>query len=174
MADFRWLDAAACDPPHRVTHAEKFDAIAASLAASGWKPDEPVLLGYEREGRVQLITGSHRHAAARALRLPLPVLIRHDVDALWGTDGWVRMIAQPPRLQEIHMLRVYLSLDPPIGPSTQANGAYVSVYDLREQRHLCPIDDNHTADGQWVWDHAHHFVTLFGPQNTVICERPAR
>lgn len=102
---FQWLNPRVCEPPHRVTHPEKFDRLVASLAANGWRRDCPVLLGYEAEddGVVYLVSGSHRHAAAAALQQPIPVWVytAEEIDTHWGHESWVQLIAHPPLLGEV-------------------------------------------------------------------------
>jgi ParB-like chromosome segregation protein Spo0J len=101
---FRWLNPRHCVPPHRVTHEERLIALVDSLSSDGWKPGEPALIGYEEpDGTIQLVSGSHRWAAAAHLDLPLPVYIlpRAHMDAIWGTDAWVALLAHPPTLHEV-------------------------------------------------------------------------
>ena len=82
---------AQCDPPHRVTHDEKQQALAASLCKRGWHG--PPLIGYRTDdGRIQLLSGSHRYAAAaqvQQMTLPVRVYPEWFVRALQGdTDRW--------------------------------------------------------------------------------------
>jgi hypothetical protein len=97
-----WLSPSDCDPPHRVTHPEKRDALTVALRAP-WEPSCPVLLGYPLDGRVQLISGSHRHAAAVVAECLLPVYLYpyETIAELWGTDDWVALLAAPPCLQDV-------------------------------------------------------------------------
>ena len=81
---------AACDPPHRVTHDEKAHKLSVSMARYGG--NGPCLVGYRTaEDRVQLLSGSHRYAAATSLRratVPVQVYPEWFVQALWGTEDW--------------------------------------------------------------------------------------
>lgn len=65
-------------PPHAVRDVTRLQAVADSMAADGWR-GRP-LLGYEmlggNAGLVQLLTGSHRFAAAKVAGLEaVPVLV---------------------------------------------------------------------------------------------------
>ena len=94
-----WLDPKQCDPPHRVTHRDRFRALVESLERDGWRTGEPACLGYRREtGRVQLVSGSHRWAACRVLRrrIPVAVVSERQAYAWWGTASWVGWLRQPP------------------------------------------------------------------------------
>lgn len=99
----RWLATTECAPPHRVTDWDKCYALRDGLKETGWRHDCPVLLGYPFEGTVQLISGSHRWAAARLLERSCPVWVLpyETVAELWGTEAWVELVAQPPTLGEV-------------------------------------------------------------------------
>jgi ParB-like chromosome segregation protein Spo0J len=88
------LDPKDCDPPHRVTHPEKLNWLISELTVKGWKGR--VLIGYKLDGRVQLISGSHRYEAAKRLSLKLPVLLYpYDyITAIYGTDEWLFLVRQ--------------------------------------------------------------------------------
>lgn len=91
-----WLDARDCDPPHRLDltrprDANKVNARADAFAERGFDLDYPALVGYPLGGRVQLLSGTHRHRAALLTGVPLPVTmwLRSDVEAAWGDlDRW--------------------------------------------------------------------------------------
>ncbi len=94
----RWLSPEACDPPHRVTHPEHYEALRDALR-SGWEADAPACLGYLWDERVQLISGSHRWAACRDIgqKIPVAMLSYEWVKSIWGTDAWLTLIANPPK-----------------------------------------------------------------------------
>lgn len=96
------IDHRLCDPPHRVTHEDKLIELANEFAVNGWSRDHPVLVGYVLEGRIQLLSGSHRFAAARMNNLPVPVLVwpYEAVKDAWGTEGWAG-IMDAPLLREV-------------------------------------------------------------------------
>lgn len=86
------LSPSECHPPHKVTHPEKVDALVTSFSQVGWNPIAPHLIGYaEDNGHVQLLTGSHRYAAALIadIKLPTKVYTKRYVEACWGyLDVW--------------------------------------------------------------------------------------
>jgi len=98
------LDPSDCDPPHSLDlslgsrDSQKVELLAEAFAAHGFDPSMPALVGYPKDGRVQLLSGTHRHEAARRAEIPLPVTLylRSYVEAAWGTPGWERLIADIP------------------------------------------------------------------------------
>lgn len=55
----------------------------------------PALVGYRWKGRVQLLSGSHRWAAAVLAQLPvIPVVVLplERVEAAWGTEAWAEVM----------------------------------------------------------------------------------
>jgi hypothetical protein len=81
---------ALCDPPHRVARPEQVVELANAFARAGWGRGEPALVGYPLEGRVQLLSGSHRYAAAKMAHLDfLPVAFwsLHAIEKAFG-DLW--------------------------------------------------------------------------------------
>lgn len=75
------LDPATLRPPHAVRDAAHYEAIAASMRASGWQ-GRPILAFCTDGEAPRPLTGSHRIAAARAAGLgTIPVLV------LSGFDG---------------------------------------------------------------------------------------
>lgn len=84
-----------CDPPHGLDMYPgsrdwwKVEHLKQSFSQWGFDPGEPALVGYPRDGRVQLLSGTHRHLAAKQLGMMLPVTLklRSVVEAAWGTDA---------------------------------------------------------------------------------------
>lgn len=70
-----WLHPEQCSPPHRVTHPEKVDALREQFMREGWAVGCPVLVGYLFERRIQLLSGSHRWAAAQRADIVIPVAV---------------------------------------------------------------------------------------------------
>ena len=95
----QWVHTVSCDPPHRVTHPDHVEWLIDALRRDGW--DGPALLGYWLDGRIQLLSGSHRWAACQFDGRRMPVVLRPfgDIEQLYGTDGWVAMIQSPPVVQ---------------------------------------------------------------------------
>lgn len=88
-----WMPAEMCAPPHRVTHPDRLADLITAIERDGW--NGPMLLGYWLDGKVQLISGSHRWAAATALHRQLPVWL-HDYEyirGIYGTHEWMELMA---------------------------------------------------------------------------------
>ena len=90
----RCVDPMSCDPPHKVTHPEKFDELVREFSTKGWDINCPNLIGYDFDGRTQLISGSHRWAAAKVAKIQIPVEIHsyEYVHSIWGTDQWMKLL----------------------------------------------------------------------------------
>lgn len=92
-----WLSPLDCSPPHRVTHPEKFSELITEFCARGWDESNPRLLGYfwPEDGRVQLISGSHRWAAALCAEIDIPVDVYpfEFIQEIWGTQRWLELLA---------------------------------------------------------------------------------
>lgn len=88
-----WIDPSVCDPPHRVTHPDKFLQLVEMFSKKGWDVSKPVLLGYTLD-KIQLISGSYRWAAANAVNIKIPVLIFSyaQIAEIWGTDEWLFLL----------------------------------------------------------------------------------
>lgn len=94
-----WVDASDCDPPHGLDLESEHDAIKVkhledAFASNGFSLDAPALVGYVLEGRIQLLSGTHRHLAAQRTntRLPVTLWLRSDVEEMWGTELWANVI----------------------------------------------------------------------------------
>ncbi len=98
-----WVDPSECDPPHRLTHEDRYWMLRESLSADGWKIEHPTLLGYRIMDRIQLISGTHRHAAAKDEQMKLPVALKpmSEIERIWGTDEWLEWVKNPPRISEV-------------------------------------------------------------------------
>ena len=85
-----WINPWWVFPPHRVTHPDKVTEFANHFASYGWAKF-PVLTGYWHwpapdHPRVQLLTGTHRHAAAKLVDIEIPVVVWAEwkVERAWG------------------------------------------------------------------------------------------
>ncbi len=93
-----------CDPPHGLDMSPggrddlKVRRLEQSFAESGFDPDEPALIGYPLNGRIQLLSGTHRHSAALRANIMLPVVLTLSsvVQAAWSTPDWEHVIADVP------------------------------------------------------------------------------
>jgi hypothetical protein len=87
----QWLKPNTCLPPHRVTHPEKLEYFLSAFTTSGWDVQMPSLVGYQRDNYVQLLSGSHRWAAANKLKMRVPVIVYEYVQiaqAYGNIDEW--------------------------------------------------------------------------------------
>lgn len=86
-----------CSPPHRVTHPEKLLTIMQAIKKDGWDPTCPSLVAYQSyDGHIQLVSGSHRWAAAKLAGAMIPVwLYPLDVfeEAYGDLEMWRDLLA---------------------------------------------------------------------------------
>lgn len=98
------LDASDCDPPHSLDlsagsrDSQKVERLTFAFETDGFDINEPALVGYVIDGRVQLLTGTHRHEAARrsGVQLPVTIWLRSDVEGAWSTDDWQEIVRDIP------------------------------------------------------------------------------
>lgn len=75
---FVWMHPIDLDPPHGLDlepgsrDSLKVEALTEAFAKDGFDRDEPALVGYPLNGRIQLATGTHRHEAASRAGIRLP------------------------------------------------------------------------------------------------------
>jgi hypothetical protein len=99
-----WLPVEACDPPHGVARPDQVVDLANAFVRGGWGRGQPALVGYRYEGRVQLLSGSHRWAAALLAGLErIPVILREEADVRtsWGVNdltAWKQIMTSEPVL----------------------------------------------------------------------------
>lgn len=83
-------------PPHKVTRPEQVEYLSKTFLAKGWNPKAPALVGYKIGGYIQLLSGTHRQAAAikaGLIRIPVVVFSLEDVDAAWGDqERWSKLM----------------------------------------------------------------------------------
>lgn len=97
MSLITWLDPEDCDPPHSYGEAKVLKIMKALEA--GFSPNKPALIGYPCDGRVQLLSGTHRHEAARRLGLKVPVTLwlGSTVEESWGElEEWAKLMRDRP------------------------------------------------------------------------------
>lgn len=90
-----WLQPSACFPPHRVTHPAKLLGLYRDFVDNGWDTSKPALVGYPWGEGIQLISGSHRHAAAleAGIRIPVEIVPYSQVWATWGhLERWAALL----------------------------------------------------------------------------------
>jgi len=100
MSCLIWLNPRDCDPPHgldlTVAHdAAKVDGLIHAFRATGFDRSQPALVGYVKDGRIQLLSGTHRHFAARCTDIDIPVTLwlGSDIDKSWGVlEEWAKVM----------------------------------------------------------------------------------
>lgn len=93
-----------CDPPHGLDltpgsrDSLKVEMLEEAFQKKGFDPEAPALVGYPIDGRIQLLSGTHRHEAARRadIYLPISLKLRSVVEGSWGTDRWIDLIEDVP------------------------------------------------------------------------------
>jgi len=90
----QWLSASELIPPHRVIRFGQVDSLWETFKYVGWDTSKPVLRGYFDGGKVQLLSGTHRRAAAELAGIKVPVIVwsKAEVEAAWGTPLWDRIM----------------------------------------------------------------------------------
>lgn len=78
--------------PHRVTRPEQVEAIALSMMTEGWKGE--ALVGYTLGAGIQLLSGTHRRAAAIIAQIDIPVIVwpKVMIELCWGKDEWKQLM----------------------------------------------------------------------------------
>jgi len=71
-------------PPHEVRDKDKLKKLSESMKTDGWQ-GRPILAFVEPNGTIQAVTGSHRIAAAKRTKTPIPVVYINP-DALKWED----------------------------------------------------------------------------------------
>lgn len=95
-----WVEPDDCVPPHGLDMRHPHDADKVAMLEDlfrihGFDTRMPALVGYIVDGRIQLLSGTHRHLAAQraGILLPVTLWLRSDVQATWGTELWGQVIA---------------------------------------------------------------------------------
>lgn len=85
-----------CIPPHRVSYPNKVIDLANKFVKKGWGKYHLPLIGYYINKKLQLLSGTHRHAAAIMAGLDrIPVLIRgikEVKDAYGNLKKWEKLM----------------------------------------------------------------------------------
>lgn len=82
-----WLKPDLCTPPHGVARPEQVDDLAEAFSLCGWNPAAPALIGYLWGSGIQLLSGSHRWAAATKAgldKIPIVLVDYFKVHRAWG------------------------------------------------------------------------------------------
>jgi hypothetical protein len=81
-----WVEPGLCDPPHKVSRENQVRKLSEQFSKNGWDADKPALIGYPLNHRIQLLSGSHRWAAAVDVLDRIPVIIK-DYDEVENARG---------------------------------------------------------------------------------------
>lgn len=92
--ELRMVDPGDCYPPH-IDDPWKTDKLFWSLWLWGWQLHQPILVGYYLNETIQLLSGSHRFAAALQLKIEIPVQVYsyEDIKEAWGTELWEKIMS---------------------------------------------------------------------------------
>lgn len=99
MESVIYFDVKDCIPPHSVKDFKKVERFIKIFENEGFNKNEPCLIGYPWEGKIQLLSGSHRYKAAEIVGLQLPVVLwlRSDVEKSWGDiNSWKEIMKEIP------------------------------------------------------------------------------
>lgn len=78
-------------PPHKVTRESDVIDLAEKFYCEGWDSTKPALVGYKYFNKIQLLSGTHRHAAALLADLESIPVVVFEVDEItdaWGKPEW--------------------------------------------------------------------------------------
>ena len=95
MMELKLLHPSQCEPPHKITNFDHYDTLVQDIAENGWDMRCPDLKGYTFLDKVQLLSGSHRWAAANAIGIKIPVQVYtfEEVEKAWGNlEGWKELM----------------------------------------------------------------------------------
>lgn len=88
-----------CIPPHGLNmeyeyHKNKVEGLRQMFVKDGFDTNYSALVGYPLGDKIQLLSGTHRHRAAKqaGIKLPVTLWLRSDVERVWGTEMWDRLI----------------------------------------------------------------------------------
>jgi hypothetical protein len=98
-----WVDPNDCIAPHSLDmnsarDANKVENLRQQFEKNGFDINHSALVGYPLDGKIQLLSGTHRHLAAKQANVALPVTLwlRSDIERMWGTDLWDKAIQDIP------------------------------------------------------------------------------
>lgn len=103
---YLWVDPSDCIPPHGLDltpggrDLKKVEDLQEMFIQYGFDPEKSCLVGYPLDGKIQLLSGTHRHEAAKRAnkQIPVTLFLRSYVEAYWGTDKWPELIKDIPVL----------------------------------------------------------------------------
>lgn len=110
-----------CDPPHGLDltpgsrDSLKVESLTEAFIEHGFDKNEPALVGYPLNGRIQLLSGTHRHEAAKraGIMLPIKMHLRSVVEASWGLPEWLEKLIVDVPVKDLEFALVQDKGDPP-------------------------------------------------------------
>lgn len=93
-----WCFHRALIPPRDTICLDKYEFFIKEFEHNGWGRNHPALIGYFLNlSKVQLINGTNRYHAAKALNLLIPTVIyeKEYIENIWGTDDWIYLVNNP-------------------------------------------------------------------------------
>ena len=124
MKYYTLLSSDDCNPPHGLnmnpgsSDSIKVDYLVNSFLSQDGFGQFPALIGYPLNGKIQLLSGTHRHMAAKITKtlLPVSIFLRSYIEAYWGTDKWSNIMEDIPVDKLDYFEQEYLSVsDSPPG-----------------------------------------------------------
>lgn len=105
MSVITWVSAEDCFAPHGLDMTAPRNYLKVEMLVEAFTRDggfdktKSALIGYPLDGKVQLLSGTHRHRAAGITGILLPVMLwrREDIEEVWGVlDSWVHVMRDIP------------------------------------------------------------------------------
>ena len=100
---FIWISPDDCIAPHGLDlsdphDADKVEDLRKQFASAGFDLNQPALVGYPLDNKIQLLSRTHRHLAAKLAdtKLPVTLWLRSDVERMWGTELWTKVLEDIP------------------------------------------------------------------------------
>lgn len=114
------VNAEDCEPPHGLDlepgsrDSIKVEYLTKCFIENGFDPNQPALVGYPCNGKIQLLSGTHRHEAAKraGIQLPVTLKLRSVVEAAWGTPAWDELIKDIP-VKDLEWFPIKEDVEPP-------------------------------------------------------------
>lgn len=93
-SSLNWYEPDELVPPHAVHRTSQVFDLADEFVKNGWDQSKPTLRGYWNGNEIQLLSGTHRQAAAALAGIRVPVLVwqRDYIERAWGTEEWDRVM----------------------------------------------------------------------------------
>jgi len=104
MTCLLWVAPDDCLPPHGLDmewdhDRVKVEELTRLFQEHGFDKNKPALIGYPLNGKIQLLSGTHRHEAAKRAGILLPITpwLRSNIEGSWGQlEAWKKVMADIP------------------------------------------------------------------------------